>query len=129
MPKTATGKGRAVRETRRGTRRAGAKAARPKSTPVGRAIIAGLKAAIAHARGEIKLPTRYVEVPDPVDVKAIRSKLGLSQSEFSKLYGFSVRTLQDWERGRSTPPAAARAYLIVIDRRPDAVWQALLGAA
>jgi putative transcriptional regulator len=88
-----------------------------------------LKAALAHARGEIQLPTRYVEVPDPVDVKAIRAKLGLSQSEFSKRYGFSVRTLQDWELGRTQPPSAARAYLIVIDRRPNDVWKALLGAA
>ena len=92
-------------------------------------VIAGLKAALAHARGEIKLPTRYVEVPDPVDVKAIRLKLGLSQSEFSKRFGFSVRTLQDWELGRSQPPSAARAYLIVIDRRPGDVLKALLGAA
>lgn len=96
---------------------------------VDHAVIAGLKAALAHARGEITLPTRYCEVPDPVDVKAIRSKLGLSQSEFSKRYGFSVRTLQDWELGRTKPPSAARAYLIVIDRRPDAVLKALLGAA
>jgi putative transcriptional regulator len=96
---------------------------------VDHAVIAGLKAALAHARGEITLPTRYVEVPDPVDVKAIRRKLGLSQSEFSKQFGFSVRTLQDWESGRSTPPSAARAYLIVIDRRPNEVWKALLGAA
>ena len=92
-------------------------------------VIAGLKAALAHARGEIKLPMRYVEIPDPVDVKAIRRKLGLSQSEFSSQFGFSVRTLQDWELGRSTPPSAVRAYLMVIDRRPGDVVKALLGAA
>jgi putative transcriptional regulator len=96
---------------------------------VDHAVIAGLKEALAHARGEITLPTRHVEVPDPVDVKAIRSKLGLSQSEFSQQFGFSVRTLQDWELGRTQPPSAARAYLMVIDRRPDAVCKALLGAA
>ena len=96
---------------------------------VGRDVVAGLKEAIAHIRGEIKLPTREYEVPGPVDVKAIRSKLGLSQSEFSRRYGFSVRTLQDWEIGRSKPPSAARAYLIVIERCPETVERALLGAA
>ena len=96
---------------------------------VGRDVVAGLKEAIAHARGEIRLPMREYEVPGPVDVKAIRAKLGLSQSEFSRRYGFSVRTLQDWEIGRSKPPSAARAYLIVIERCPQTVERALLGAA
>lgn len=96
---------------------------------VGRDVVAGLKEAAAHIRGEIELPTRDYEVPGPVDVKAIRSKLGLSQSEFSRRYGFSVRTLQDWEVGRSQPPSAARAYLIVIERCPKTVERALLGAA
>ena len=96
---------------------------------VGRDVVAGLKEAIAHVRGEIKLPTREYEVPASVDVKAIRAKLGLSQSEFSRRYGFSVRTLQDWEMGRSKPPSAARAYLIVVERCPETVERALLGAA
>jgi putative transcriptional regulator len=96
---------------------------------VGRDVVAGLREAAAHVRGEIELPTREYEVPGPVDVKAIRGKLGLSQSEFSRRYGFSVRTLQDWELGRSKPPSAARAYLIVIERCPETVERALLGAA
>ena len=88
-----------------------------------------MKEAIAHARGEITLPERHYEVPGPVDVKAIRAKLGLSQAKFACRYGFSVRTLQDWELGRAKPPSAARAYLIVIDRYPDTVKKALVGAA
>jgi putative transcriptional regulator len=106
------------------------RAAKPeKLSRVGRDVIEGLKAALAHARGEISLPTRYVEVPGPVDVKAIRAKLGMSQSAFARLYGFSVRTLQDWELGRSKPPSAARAYLMVIERSPGSVAEALLGPA
>ena len=96
---------------------------------VGKDVIDGLKEAIAHARGEITLPAYHYDVPGPVDVKAIRAKLGLSQSKFAFRYGFSVRTLQDWELGRSKPPSAARAYLIVIDRYPNTVEKALLGAA
>lgn len=96
---------------------------------VGENVVEGLKEAVAHARGEITLSTYHYAVPGSVDLKAIRAKLGLSQSEFARRYGFSVRTLQDWELGRSKPPSAARAYLIVIDRYPDAVEKALLGAA
>jgi putative transcriptional regulator len=96
-------------------------------TPVGKGVIGGLKEAIAHARGEITLPTyRY---PGRVDVKAIRAKSGLSQSEFAERYGFNLRTLQDWERRRVQPPSAVRAYLAVIDRFPEMVETALSGAA
>jgi len=60
-----------------------------------------------------------------VDVRAIRARSGLSQSEFAREYGFSVRTLQEWESGGARPPSAARAYLTVIDRNPNAVRAAL----
>lgn len=96
---------------------------------VSRGVIEGLKEVLAHVRGEIQL-TRYdYNVPGPVNVKAIRTKQGLSQSQFAKRYGFSVRTLQDWELGRVQPPSAVRAYLTVIERYPDTVEKALLGAA
>jgi putative transcriptional regulator len=96
---------------------------------VSRGVIAGLKQAVAHARGEVSLPVRYYDIPGPVDVKAIRAKSGLSQSEFARRYGFSVRTLQDWELGRTQPPSAVRAYLTVIHLFPETVEKALKGAA
>ena len=67
--------------------------------------------------------------PGPVNVKAIRTKSGLSQAEFAKRYGFNVRTLQDWESSRAQPPGPVRAYLTVIDRFPATVAKALKGAA
>jgi putative transcriptional regulator len=90
-------------------------------------VVEGLKEAAAHARGEITLPTREYDVPGPVDVKAIRRRSGLSQNEFARRYGFSVRTLQEWEGGGAKPPSAVRAYLTVIDRIPKAVADALRG--
>ena len=68
---------------------------------------------------------RYVEIPEDVDVKAIRSRLGLSQAEFSRRYGVSRRSLQEWEQGRRRPEGAVRAYLTVIERNPKAVQEAL----
>ena len=96
---------------------------------VWRGVIEGLKEVIAHVRGETQLRRYQYDVPGPVDVKAVRTKQGLSQSQFAKRFGFSVRTLQDWELGRVQPPCAVRAYLTVIDRFPDTVEKALLGAA
>jgi putative transcriptional regulator len=94
-----------------------------------RGIIEGLKAAAAHARGEIALPVRYVEVSPAVDVRAIRARSGLTQTAFAARYGFNRRTLQDWEQGRVTPDVAVRAYLMVIDRNPAAVCDALARGA
>jgi putative transcriptional regulator len=98
---------------------------RQRLSRVGKDVVAGLKEAIAHARGEIALPAREYEVPGPVDVRAIRARSGLSQSGFAREYGFSVRTLQEWESGGAKPPSAVRAYLTVIDRNPKAVRAAL----
>jgi putative transcriptional regulator len=98
-------------------------ARKPKLSRLARSIIEGLEEAAAHARGEITLPIRYF--PGPVNVKGIRQKRGLSQSEFANRYGFSTRTLQEWEQGRAQPESAARAYLLVIARNPKAVEEAL----
>jgi putative transcriptional regulator len=66
-----------------------------------------------------------VEVPDAVNVKAIRQKSGLTQAEFARRYSISPRSLQEWEQGRRRPDGAVRAYLTVIDRNPRAVEAAL----
>jgi putative transcriptional regulator len=99
---------------------------RTKST-VGADIIQSLKEIAAYKRGEIKLTTRQILIMDDVDVKAVREKSGLSQSQFASHYGFNPRTLQEWEQGRSKPDNALRAYLTVIARNPVAVENALKG--
>lgn len=99
----------------------------PKHTKLGRQLIAGMKLVEKHLKGEIQLPTRYYEVPDPVDVKAIRERSGLTQEEFARRYGISRRSLQEWEQGRRQPEGAVRSYLRVIDRNPKAVESALHG--
>jgi putative transcriptional regulator len=48
-----------------------------------------------------------------------RKKSGLSQVEFAKLFGVSVRTLQDWEQRRRNPSGAAKALIAILERHPD----------
>jgi putative transcriptional regulator len=50
-----------------------------------------------------------------------RNRVGLSQSEFAKLLGVSVRTLQDWEQGRRKPSGAAKTLLRIASQNPEAV--------
>jgi putative transcriptional regulator len=74
-------------------------------------------------RGEAE-PSRVAEFA-PVDVKAVRLRLGKSQSEFARMIGVSVSTLQNWEQGRRRPPGPARALLRVAAANPEAVAAAL----
>ena len=37
-------------------------------------------------------------------IKQLRESIGLSRKEFSTHVGIPVRTLEDWEAGRRTPP-------------------------
>jgi putative transcriptional regulator len=88
-------------------------------------IKAGLEDAIAISRGEVDPATYRVHVPDEVDVKAIRRKLGMSQRQFAASFGFGLDAVQNWEQGRRRPEGAARAFLKVIEREPEAVRRAL----
>ena len=93
--------------------------------PLGERLLDSLKVLQAHLRGEIKLSETVYHIPPETDVRALRERLGLSQSDFAALFGFSVRSLQDWEQGRRRPEVPIRAYLAVIQRDPQAVIRAL----
>ena len=68
---------------------------------------------------------RRVITPRLPDVRAIRRKLGLSQAAFAARFGFSVRTVQEWEQGRAVPDRPARILLRVIEKSPKAVERAV----
>jgi putative transcriptional regulator len=87
-----------------------------------------LQEAVAYSRGEAKKGDYRVHEPALVDVRAIRTKLGLTQEEFAGRFGFSVNTLRHWERGDHQPEGPTRAYLLVIDRASKAVQKALQAA-
>ena len=70
-------------------------------------------------------PARACHPPPAVDVRATRRKQKLTQEAFARRYGFTVGAVRDWEQGRHQPDQAARAYLLVIDREPEAVQRAL----
>ena len=86
-------------------------------------ISAGLNEAIAHAKGET-VPAK-VHKFKPVDVKAVRSSVGMSQSEFASSFGISLGTLRHWEQGLREPRGPARVLLQVVAKEPAAVLNAL----
>jgi putative transcriptional regulator len=76
-------------------------------------------------RGKADPSTCRVHVPDDIDVKAIRTKLRLSQTEFAHRFGIPPGTLRDWEQHRRRPEGPARVLLVVIAKEPEAVNRAL----
>jgi putative transcriptional regulator len=96
---------------------------------VGQEVITSLKEAIAWAGGKA-VPVRVTKVQVPtIDVRAMRRRLGLSQSEFAAKFGFQAATLKNWEQGRTRPDGPARVLLAVIARHPEAVEDALRKAS
>ena len=86
-------------------------------------LAASIRQAGRIRRGQAK-PARVTEFA-PLDVKAVRSRLGKSQAEFARMIGVSIATLQNWEQGRRRPLGPARALLRVAANNPKAVAAAL----
>ena len=124
MPKgTSSGK-----PPRKSSGNVAAKPRRRTEAPLGERLLDSMKELQAHMRGESKLSETVYHVPPETDVRALRETLGLSQSDFAALFGFNVRSLQDWEQGRRRPQIPIRAYLAVIQHDPQAVIRALRAA-
>jgi putative transcriptional regulator len=110
-------------KTKRAAKRWGTPA--KKKPTVGARVIAGLEQAIAWTEGEdANARVTLVQVPE-VDVREVRTKMGLSQAQFASKFGFPPATLRNWEQGRSRPDAPTRVLLAVIAKHPDAVEDVL----
>ncbi|UMM63083.1 helix-turn-helix domain-containing protein [Aristophania vespae] len=89
-------------------------------------VMRGLNEALAFANGDIsKAIVHQVRVPD-VDVKKIRHKTGLTQTEFSRTIGVAKGTLLGWEQGRRTPTGPAMVLLAMLDKDPLLVSKMLI---
>jgi putative transcriptional regulator len=88
-------------------------------------IQAGLDGARAYLEGTADKRRYRVHVPETVDVKKIRNRLGLSQEAFAATYGFALSAVRDWEQGRRRPERSARILLKIVQKEPEAVTRAL----
>ncbi len=117
--------------TKAKSKRVAKTAARATKKPptVGARIVEGLEQAIAWTRGENQeARVTLVQVPD-VDVRAVRTKMGLSQAQFAMKFGLPPATLRNWEQGRAHPDAPTRVLLAVIAKHPEAVEDVLRKAS
>lgn len=86
-------------------------------------LIGSVKQAGKIKRGG-KKASRTTDLAAP-DVRAIRMKAGLSQSQFARMLHVSPKTLQNWEQKRRQPNGPAIALLKVVDREPEVVLRTL----
>jgi putative transcriptional regulator len=72
----------------------------------------------------VRVRVTYVPAPQ-VDVRKLRARMGLSQTQFAAKFGFSLDSIQNWEQGHRQPEGPARVLLVVIAKNPKAVEEAL----
>ena len=95
-----------------------------KSRPLGKAELAAYEAtrdlAAELLQSVREMKAGHVQLVSSPVIEA-RKRTGLSQSQFAKLLGVSVRTLQGWEQGRKQPSGAARTLLAIASTNPKAL--------
>ena len=87
-------------------------------------LVKGVREMKRHVAGKSVRGARTTKVDEP-DVRAIRKAADISQSQFAKLIGVNLRTLQNWEQRRTRPTGPARALLRIVASNPKSAIKAL----
>ena len=87
-------------------------------------LVKGVREMKRHMAGKSVRGARTTQSSEP-GVRAIREAAKISQQQFAKLIGVSVRTLQNWEQHRTRPTGPARALLKIVASNPKSAIEAL----
>jgi putative transcriptional regulator len=83
-------------------------------------LVKGVREMKRHMAGKSVRGVKTSEFPAP-DVRTIREAAKISQSQFAKLIGVNLRTLQNWEQQRTQPTGPARALLKIVASNPKVI--------
>ena len=83
-------------------------------------LVQGVREMKRHMAGKSVRGAKTTELSAP-DVRTIREAAKISQSQFAKLIGVNLRTLQNWEQQRTQPTGPARALLKIVASNPKAI--------
>jgi len=83
-------------------------------------LVKGVREMKRHMEGKRVRGAKTTELLAP-NVRAIREAARISQSQFAKLIGVNLRTLQNWEQQRTQPTGPARALLKIVALNPKAI--------
>ncbi|MFN3693383.1 MAG: helix-turn-helix domain-containing protein [Ignavibacterium sp.] len=88
-----------------------------------KSISKGLREAIEYSKGNTKGVREFR--PAHIDVKELRRRIGMSQTEFATSFGISLGTLRHWERGDRYPQGPALVLLNLLSKDPGKVLEVL----
>lgn len=83
-------------------------------------LIKGVREMQRHLAGKSVRGAKVTELREP-DVRSIREAAKITQSQFARLIGVNLRTLQNWEQQRTRPTGPARALLKIVASDPKAL--------
>jgi putative transcriptional regulator len=83
-------------------------------------LVQGVREMKRHIAGKPVRGAKATELAAP-DVRTIREAAKISQSQFAKLIGVNLRTLQNWEQQRTQPTGPAKALLKIVASNPKAI--------
>jgi len=89
----------------------------------GEELVESARQAAEHATGKRKLRAIVLEIApvpnyEPQQIKAIRLRLGLTQSLMGGIVGVSTKTVEAWEAGYRKPSSSAMRVLAELDTNP-----------
>ena len=87
-------------------------------------LLESMEFMIDHLDGKVAGKTHEIEL-DEIDVKAIRQSLHMTQEAFAAAFCLDISSIRAWEQKRRRPEKAARLYLKVIAKNPQAVRDAV----
>jgi putative transcriptional regulator len=87
-------------------------------------LVKGINDMKRHLTGKRVRGVRTTRV-EGTNIQAIRKAANLSQPRFAALIGVNLRTLQNWEQGRTRPTGPARALLKIVASNPESAIEAL----
>ena len=83
-------------------------------------LLKGVREMKRHMSGKRVRGAKMTTLDTP-SVRLIREAAQISQSQFAKLIGVNLRTLQNWEQERTKPTGPARALLKIVASDPKAL--------
>jgi len=99
-----------------------------KNTQFGDDLITSLTQAVKIRKGRLaaKKSKDTVQVSpikeyNPVQIKQLRKKIGMSASVFAKVLGVSTVTVQSWERGFRHPSGSSARLIQIIINEPETI--------
>lgn len=92
-------------------------------------LVRAVEAVADHASGKSREKLRVTKVTiakpapavTPAQVRAIRSRLKVSQADFAAVLNVPVVTAASWERGQRTPSGAALRLLQIVKKNPELI--------